>query len=61
MVIPPEVLLLLRIVFSILGFFVIPNEFGICFFLLYEELIGNLIEISLNLKIAFSMLAIFTV
>jgi hypothetical protein len=30
MVIPPEVLLLLRIVFAILGFFVIPDEFANC-------------------------------
>jgi hypothetical protein len=30
MVIPPEALLLLRIVFAIVGFFVIPDEFGNC-------------------------------
>jgi hypothetical protein len=28
MVIPPEVLLLLRIVFAIIGFFIIPDEFA---------------------------------
>ena len=37
MVIPPEVLLLLRIVFAILGFFVIPYEFADCSFKLYKE------------------------
>jgi hypothetical protein len=38
MVIPPEVLLLF---FVILGFFVIPDEFANCSFLLYEELNWN--------------------
>jgi hypothetical protein len=41
MVITPEVLLLLRIVFPILGFFIIPNEFANCSFSLYEELSWN--------------------
>jgi hypothetical protein len=34
----PQMFLLLRIVFAILGFFVIPNEFENCSFYLYEEL-----------------------
>ena len=41
MVIPPEVLLLLRRVFDSLGFFAIPDEFAICPFLLCEELSCN--------------------
>jgi len=43
MVIPPEVILLLSIVFTILGFFffVITNEFANCSFYLYEELSWN--------------------
>jgi hypothetical protein len=41
MVIPPEVLLLLRIVFAILGFFVIPDEFANYPFKLSEELSWN--------------------
>jgi hypothetical protein len=41
MVIPPEVLLLLRIVFAIQGFFVIPNTFSNSSFKLYEELISD--------------------
>jgi hypothetical protein len=41
MVIPPEVLLLLRIVFAILGFFIIPDEFANCPYLLCEELSWN--------------------
>jgi hypothetical protein len=38
MVIPPEVLLLLRIVFAILSFFIIPDEFANFPFYLSEEL-----------------------
>jgi hypothetical protein len=45
MVIPPEVHLLLRIVFAILGFFIFPDEFANCPFYLSEELMG----IALNL------------
>jgi hypothetical protein len=41
MMITLEVLLLLRIVFDILDFFVIPNEFANCSFQLYEELSWN--------------------
>ena len=41
MVIPPEVLLLLRIVFAILGFFIFPDEFANCPFYLSEELSWN--------------------
>jgi hypothetical protein len=37
MVIPPEVLLLLRIVFAILGFFIFPDEFVNCPFYFSEE------------------------
>ena len=40
-VIPPEVLLLLRIVFAILGFFVISDEFADCTFKFVEELSWN--------------------
>jgi hypothetical protein len=38
---PPEVLLLLIIVFAILGFFLIPDEFENCFIYLCEELSWN--------------------
>jgi hypothetical protein len=41
MVIPPEVLLSLRRVFAILGFFVLPDEFANCSFQLCEELSWN--------------------
>ena len=41
MVIPPEVLLLLRIVFAILGFFVFPYEIKDCSFPVFEELCWN--------------------
>ena len=41
MVIPPEVLLLLRIVFAILEFFFIPDEFANCPFYFSEELSWN--------------------
>ena len=49
MVIPPEVLLLLRIVFAILDFFGIPDAFANCCFKLCEELNWDLVGISLNL------------
>jgi hypothetical protein len=42
MVIPPEVLLFLRIVFAILGFFFFPDEFANYPFFLNEELSWNL-------------------
>jgi hypothetical protein len=38
MVIPPAVLLLLRIVLAILGFFAFPDEFENCSFHIFEEL-----------------------
>jgi hypothetical protein len=38
MVIPPAVLLLLRIVFAILTFFTFPDEFENCAFCVFEEL-----------------------
>jgi hypothetical protein len=41
MVIPPEVLSLLRIFFCYSGFLVITNKFASCFFYLYEEMSGN--------------------
>jgi hypothetical protein len=41
MVIPPEVLLLLRIVFAILGFLFFSDEFANCPFYLSEELSWN--------------------
>jgi hypothetical protein len=41
MLIPPEVLLLLRRVFAILGFFIFPDEFANCPFYLSEELSWN--------------------
>jgi hypothetical protein len=41
MVIPPEVLLLLRRVFAILGFLFFPDEFANCPFYLSEELSWN--------------------
>jgi hypothetical protein len=44
MVIPPDVLFLLRIVFAILVFFVIPNEFENCPFQFYEKLSWNFDE-----------------
>ena len=40
--IPPEVLLVLRIVLAIRDFFVIPDEFKNCSFQIYEEFIWNL-------------------
>jgi hypothetical protein len=43
MVIPPEVLLLLRRVFAILGFFLFPDEFENCPFYLSEELSWNFV------------------
>ena len=41
MVSPSEVLILLRIVFVILDFFAIPNEFANCSFYISEELSWN--------------------
>lgn len=38
MVIPPAALLLLRIVFTILGFFSFPEELENCSFYVFEEL-----------------------
>jgi hypothetical protein len=49
MVITPEVLLSLRRVFAILGFFVISDEFAYCPFYFMEELSLNLMGIALNL------------
>jgi hypothetical protein len=37
MLIPPEVLLLSRIVFAILGFWAFPDEFENCSFHVFEE------------------------
>jgi hypothetical protein len=48
MVIPPEVLLLLRRDFAILGFFFIPDKFANCPFYLGEELSRKLMGIALN-------------
>jgi hypothetical protein len=41
MEIHPELVLLLRIIFTILGFFLIPNEFENCSFYLCEKLSWN--------------------
>jgi hypothetical protein len=41
MVIPPEILLLLIIVFALLDFFIFPDEFANCPFYLSEELSWN--------------------
>ena len=41
MVISKEILLLLRVLFAILGFFVILDEFENCPFVIYEELSWN--------------------
>jgi hypothetical protein len=41
MVIPPAVLLLLRIVFTLLSFFAFPDEFENCSFYVFEELCWN--------------------
>jgi hypothetical protein len=41
MVIPPEVFLLLRMVFAIPGIFAIPNQLYNCSFQLYEKLSCN--------------------
>jgi hypothetical protein len=49
MVILPEVLILLRIVFAVLGFFVIPDEFKIALPNSLKNLVGILMEIELNL------------
>jgi hypothetical protein len=38
MVIPPAVLLMLRVVLAILGFFDFPDEFENCSFYVFEEL-----------------------
>ena len=38
MVIPPAILLLLRIVFDILDFFTFPDKFENCSFYVFEEL-----------------------
>jgi hypothetical protein len=60
MVISTEVLLLLRIVFAILGFFVFPYEIENCCFHVFEELYWNFEVDSLNLQIAFGRMVIFT-
>jgi hypothetical protein len=61
MVILPEVLLLLRIVFAILGFFLNQMNFHIAFSNLVKNCIGILKRIALNLPIAFGKIAIFTI
>jgi hypothetical protein len=49
MVSPAGVLLLFRIVFTILGFFVIPDKVENCSFFFCEELSRNMMGIALNL------------
>jgi hypothetical protein len=48
MVIPPEVLLVLRRVFALLGFFVTPDEFANCSNSV-KSYVGILMGIALNL------------
>jgi hypothetical protein len=59
MVIPPEVLLSLRRVFAILGFFIIPDEFANCPFYFNEELSWNFDGDCI--EFAFGKTAIFTI
>ena len=61
MVIPPEFLLLLRRVFAILGSFLFQMNLQIALSNSVKNWVGILIGIALNLKIAFSRIAIFTV
>ena len=61
MVFPPEIILLLRIVFAIIRFFAFPDEFEDCSFHVFEELCWKFDGIVFNLEIAFGRMAIFTV
>jgi hypothetical protein len=49
MVILPALLLLLRIIFTILDFFAFPGEFESCSFHVFEDCVGILMGIALNL------------
>ena len=61
MVFPPEIILLLRIVFAIMVFFAFPDEFEDCSLHVFEELCWKFDGIVFNLEIAFGRMAIFTV
>jgi ABC-type Co2+ transport system permease subunit len=61
MVIPPEVLLLLRIVFGILGFLLFQMNLQIALSSSVKNSVGMLMGIALNLWIAFGKIAIFTI
>ena len=61
MVIPSEVLLLLRIVFAILGFLLFWMKLRIALSISVRNYVGILMGIALNLKIVFDKMAIFTI
>jgi hypothetical protein len=48
-VIPPEILLLDRILIAVLDVFVFPYEVEICSLKVYKKCVGILMEIALNL------------
>jgi len=60
MVIEPEVYLLLRIVFNILGVLFFHRKLKIAVSMLVENCVGSLIGIALNLLISFGKMGIFT-
>ena len=60
MVIPPEVLSVLRIVFDILGILVFHMKLRIALSMSLKNCVGILMAIALNLQIAFGRMAIFT-
>jgi hypothetical protein len=60
MVIPPEVLLLLRIVFIILGFLLFQRDLRVPLSFSVKNEVGLLMGITLNIYIAFGKMAIFT-
>jgi hypothetical protein len=61
MVIPQEVLFLLRIVFAILGFLLFQMKLQISLYNTVKNWVGILMAIALNLEIAFGKIAIFTI
>jgi hypothetical protein len=59
-VILPEVLLLFRTVFDILGFLIFHIKLRILFQCLFKKFVGILMGIALNLQVAFGNMAVFT-
>ena len=60
MVIPPEVLLLLGDCFGYLRLFVVSYKVEHCSLKVYKSYVGILVEIALNMLIAFGKMDIFT-